>query len=589
MSLSPSYKLPGIYLEEIFGSDTGSVTPNTRAVFFGYVTSSATRPLNTPFIPGSLAEVIQTCGGKKAMLTHVYQAAKSQGAGAEIVLVPLAEPSGGTAATHKIIFLPAPSAGVNGTNVGATTPDTCTILVRGRGGSFRIAAGDTFATIATNAKAMLDGVGDLPVSVSISTETLTLTDPHKGEHGNVCPVSVSFSSKGASGVAASPGDFTFTTTATGIGTATIGLDARSTTATIGATNTVVQSAQAVLAAIRADGYCVDAGLDGTPTGTVTLYYRNDMVAHRLTISSTAATQTVSAAGCGTVGSGVPTLTSALAKLRADKRANKVYCAFWEDTASWTALSAHIESEAVVPVQKGQVVVAVSTTRGTSVRSANLPDATTPKLTSSPRYLLGWQQGSPQAGWELAARIAAEIAAAPFQAQNFNGLQLKTADGIPLGVPHPADRVEDEENNTMIATYKYAPLVVDSSGRNALARSSTTYLSTSSLDAKLEKISAIIACDYMRDDIRAALKAKFGKSSIKAKGTPRTSKAVSPLSIRDEIYIRLLSYDAQDLFDDAKSLRDAIQVKVPTANRASVVVPLRPVADLDQIDIESPII
>ena len=77
-------------------------------------------------------------------------------------------PSGGAKAQHRITFMAAPVAGVLGSNTAARTSVQCRIRFSGKGTTFQISLGDTFAQIATKALAALQLVPDLPVSVSIS-------------------------------------------------------------------------------------------------------------------------------------------------------------------------------------------------------------------------------------------------------------------------------------------------------------------------------------------------------------------------------------------------------------------------------------
>lgn len=319
MALSLAYIIPGFFVDVQLDSEPSTLEPNKRGLIFGYAPSTSTRPYNVPWQPGNTREVRQA-HGDSCMLTHAWEAAKSQlrgGIGAELWLVPLAEPSAGTAATHFIEFMATPAGGNLGVNTAALAPDTCTVTFRGRGATFGIDTNDDFTTAATKAKTALDAVLDLPVTITRTGAKLTATDRHKGEHGNEMPIQVSFASKGASGISASPGTFTYTGTATLAGSAVIGLDSRSLSVTIGGTNTPIQSAQATRTAIRSDGYCVDCALPSTVVdGVVTLFYRNDEVAHRLSISLvTVATQTVAAA-VGTAGVGVPDLSAALNRLQA---------------------------------------------------------------------------------------------------------------------------------------------------------------------------------------------------------------------------------------------------------------------------------
>lgn len=585
--LPVNYRVPGVYISLEIGSELGSVLPNKRQLVWGYAPATSTKPMNVPWLPGTSQEV-RSAHKDYAHITHAYEAAKSQlkaGVGAEIWVLPIPEPAGGTAATHFVEFMASPAGGVLGTNTAALTPDTCTVKFRGRGTSFGIDVGDTFATIATKAKTALDAVADLPVLITRVGAKLTATDRLKGEHGNDMPVQVTFSSKGVSGVAASPGVIEFTGTATGAGSAVVGLSAHSATVTIGATNTVIQSAQALLAKLRSDGYCVDAAIPGTPTdGKVTLFYRDGRQAHRIDAALVAVTGQTVAAAVGVLGVGVPDLTAALLKLKS-LPAFRVHSVFFEDATSWSAMTNHVESEAAVPKQKRQIVMGCTTVRGEVARAANLPDATTPKLTASPRYLYLWEQGAVQSGFELSARAAALLASQDYQAPNLNGERLNTDNGVPLGTPDQGDRPTDDEINTMISTYYMAPIGVDADGYNAIVGAFTTYKAASTRDIKYSKVSAIFAVDYMADDLRAFLGKRFKNKSLKPNGEPRSTRTVHTDQVVSAVIERMYTWDQDlDIYDGAKEMAPAVMAAVlQVPNRCNIAVPLRPVADLDQLD------
>lgn len=586
--LSVNYRIPGVYVEVELGSQLGSILPNKRLLIPGYALSTSTKPFNVPWLPGTSREV-REAHGPNSPITRAYEAAKSQlkaGIGAEIWIAPLPEPSGGTAATHFVEFMAAPSGGVLGAATAAAIPDTCRITFAGRGATFGIDAGDTLATIATKAKTALDAVPDLPVTISRVGAKLTATDLVKGELGNDMPIIVEFDSKGASGIAASPGVFEYTGTATLAGSATLGLNAHSASVTIGGTNTPIQSAQATVAKIRSDGYCVDAAIPGTPTdGKVTLFYRNGRAAHRLDIALVTVTGQTVAAAVGTLGVGTPDLTNLLTKLRS-LPAFRVWALFWEDTSNWSSACSHIETEAASPKQKRQVVISCTSKRGELLRATNLPAATSPKLTSSPRYNLMWQQGAVQQGYELAVRYAAAAVSQDYQAPNLNAVKLKTADGVPLGIPDMGDRPTDDEVNLMIDTYHFGAIGVDGDGENAIIGSFTTYAAQSTRDVKYQKFSGIYAVDFMCDDMRYFLWKRFGQRNLKPNGKPRSARTVSPDQVKSAVFERILYYDVElDIYDGAKEMRDAVMaavLQIPT--RINVAAPLRPVADLDQTDI-----
>ena len=134
----------------------------------------------------------------------------------------------------------------------ALAADTCTISYRGRGGSFGIKVGDTWATIATNAQTFLATIPDFPATVTISTDTLTLTARHKGAFDDGA-VQVDFANAAGSGCAASPGTYLFTGTAGVGGTATLTLGVGAPSFTVTASDTAIVSVghRSTLAAFHA--------------------------------------------------------------------------------------------------------------------------------------------------------------------------------------------------------------------------------------------------------------------------------------------------------------------------------------------------
>lgn len=591
--IPPGFKVPGIYTTFLQG-DTGETAPNNRVLLWGYVLAGYTATLNTPFLGITQEAVDAVSGGAKSMLSHIYAAAKAQlplGVGAEIWLMPIAEPSAGTKATHFIKFMAAPvpdpttGKSVLGTNTAAATAVVCSIFIDEIGGAFLISQGDTFASIATKAKAMLDAIPNLEVLVTISGgDTLVITDIHAGEHGNELQTRVEFSNTDA-GIAASPATLTITGPATADGTLTVFATAKSAVTSFSNTNTEAVVAGKVRDQINSDSYSVSAAIPSTATGVVTLFYRPGRPLHRLAATLSSATGLTVALAAGTAGAGTPSISSALTTLTADSNSYKAWAVFFLDTANWSSLAAHIIGQAETPIEKGQHVFACETTPVTNYATTDLAAATTPKLTSSARPKLANQQGSAVRGYKIAARLAAMVAAEGYQNRNFNGRQLVSSDSSPLGVPHRADRPTLDEMNTAIATYKRAPIWVDEDGYNAVLRASTTYKAKGSIDEKLEKWSCQLTLDYYRIELRARLAALFPEKNIKRYGKPRTKNSTSPAGVRDAVYRLMLDWDDRDLFDGAEQLRKAVQTGVLVSpTRVDVALPMRPLADLDQIAI-----
>lgn len=593
-NLPPGWLVPGVYTQVIL-SDPGAVAPNNRALLLGYALPSGTAPLNTPVLGVTESQVESGCG-RGSMLHKMFLSAKAQlgpaGAGAEIWLVPLAAPAAGVAATHQTTFLPAPtydavnSRWVLGTNTAALATTICDIYIAGRKeASFVVQTGDTFAQLATKAAAELAKVADLPVSYTVATATITYTDLHKGAHGNDLPIRVDFADP-ACGVAASCGTLTVAAGPAGAdGSMSVKfLGAKTCTAAIANADSNVTASGKLAAAINADAYPVLAAEPTVPTGVITMFHRPGRIAHRISTSVTGiAPQTLTAA-VGTAGAGLPTLTAALTNLAADNSAYLAWAVPFDDTTTWGTLASHIEGQSISPIEKGQVAHGCVTTGLTD--AGTLPSGTSPALTSSARYVMSWYQGSPNRGWEIAARCAAMVAARQMASLNFNFAPLTGSDAAPIAAAHRADRPTLTEVNTALGTYFLNPITVNTAGVPSVVRSTTTYKPVGSIDQKLTKWSCILTLDYYRADLRAYLFGLFGKDKkLKTRSPARTSLAATPDTVKAAVYRRVLSWDDKDLYDGGEQARDAILAGVlvlPT--RVDVALPMRPPADLDQLSV-----
>ena len=100
-------------------------------------------------------------------------------------------------------------------------------------------------------------------------------------------------------------------------------------------------------------------------------------------------------------------------------------------------------------------------------AANIPTATTPRLDSSRRYPILWAQSAGNAGWELAARYAAEIAPThTYRAVEVNcgGMRIATPDGV-IRLTGTTDRVRiADDGKEGISDLKSGRAAVSADGR-----------------------------------------------------------------------------------------------------------------------------
>ena len=579
--IPPSYKRPGVYTTFVLG-DPGGAQPQNRVLVWAYLRPGASATPNTAFLPSGITEVRNTCGGPGCMAARMYSAAKSDPRyrGAEVWVMPIAAPSGGTKAKHLVKIMAEPLAGVLQTNTTASAARTLGLFFSGRGSWISDRAGMTFVEIAAALHAELSKRSDLPGQMTLVGDTIEFEDLDPGEHGNDMPVVVWLES--GSGVAVSCGTITFAGTTTAVGTVTAKLNARRTTAAIASGDDEDNSAVKVRDALNVDGFCVYGAVASPATGVLTLFYRSGRPVHRLDFTLTGGTGQTLTKQLGVVGVGVPTLTAALSRLSADKRGYE-HAIFFTDTSNVGALAAHLIVENETPKEKPVGLHLCLPGSLTDVAEVNLPDATTPKLTSDILFSAGFWPGGPVSAFEMAARMAALVASAGDPQTNFNGSRFMGSELSPLGTPHEADWATDEEVNQAISVYKLSPITVDEGGYNVLEYSGTTYKSIGTADQKAEKVSYRRTLQWCRLDLRISANDVFKGKSIKLHGEPRTDRGVTPAGVRSFVFRKMTEWDAADRFDGAEFYRDAIKVAVlegPT--RINVEMPFVPLGDLNQL-------
>jgi phage tail sheath gpL-like len=591
--LPSSVLIPGFYFRiNLSGGGGGLNSPITRLLLIGNKLASGTAAQDTVVQVTNQTDA-NAFFGRGSDLARLYAAAASQiNPGAcDIFCLPIVEPSAGTASTHLIsIAGPATSSG----SISAT--------IAGYTATAAIASADTATAIAANLNTAIQAIKDLPCTANAVSGTITLTYPHKGLVGNDLPIIVNIN--GASGVTASPGTIGFSGTAVGVGSIALYVGGTTITGTVANSDTAAVIAATLNTAINAGGYPVSSTVSTT---TVTLFYVNDRVVHRINagvLTSTGVTTTVT---CGVLGAGSPSLTNALTNLQAQAQF-PIWCTSFNDggatavalgtagansfhgaaggggSSSLGALKTHIATYADGYNQKGQQLM-WGTTEALAV-SGSYQTNTGWQTTSDAGEGRGsqlWQVDCPQQAYELAARAAAYRISQSYKPKNYSGVVLQTKGTVPLLGPHRAVRSGPADQNAALLTYYMTPVVYDdTSNTHKIVRGRTT---SPNSDQRLWAWGTLDTLDYIRYDMNGFLSTLFSGKSFKASGLPpRTPNTITTRSIADAVAERLRTYDAIDFVDDVDNLvkslsaaQDAIVV-----NRVNVFLPMRIPVELDQV-------
>lgn len=571
--LASNWVVPGIYISlDLRGSSAGIGSLAKRILLVGHKTTDGIAPLNT---------VVQVLGqasanvlfGRGSDLARQHKATLSQiGSGmADIFAVVVPEPTGGVASTHLITFIG------NAKGAGAVEIRIC-----GLSTIVAIANLDTAATIAANVAAAITAqLPDAPVSAQANGPTVTLTYRVAGEIGNDLPVMVTFS--GNTGVQASPGTISFNGLGVGDGSVVVDIGTTAVQAAVKNGDTGITIAQSLAQAFAADAYPCTAAATGA--GVLTLYYAPGRVVHRVSAVIYTTTAISIALAVGISGSGDPMLTTSLGNA-AGQAAFGCWSSAFADGGSLSAMAAHIERYADGLRQKDQELF-IGSTDALGQAAAIAPN-TTPALSSSPRYAIGWCPDSPQQAYELAARLCARVSVEDYYPYNYDGEPLETDDSTPLQMPHVNSRPDDGECNAAL-NLGLTPLVVDESLGQLVILSDRTTMQTT--DDRLWAWGTIRTLAFYRADLRGFLKLRFSHKNLKLSGTPRTSYTVQLESIRDAVLERLRTWDNADLFDGIDAIKDQIQVAPNAQNRhrVDIFVPCRPPRKLSQIGADAALV
>jgi len=553
--LPRSWRRPGTYV--YYNLNNPGSAPGRRLLLLGERVSGAQRPANALYRANSEQDVIDGAGSS-SVLRMLYNAAIAQvlGGTCEIWIGQVDEASAGTAAVEEHV--------VSGT---ATRSGMISWSKCGRTASVGFVTGDTGTSVATAlAAAAAIAFADLPVaSIAAASGKMTLTCKTKAAWGEDLPNL--FNVTPGSGIQVGAGDFVLATNATGAGTIRVTCDRSTYSAAVANSDTPTTIAAAAAAALVGDGPLSASAA----TGTLSIFYNNDWPIRHVVatvLTSTGTTINVNARGTvaagtgapnGVVGAGSPTLTTLLSTIDNKGDDYRGWAYPWFDATTVGTIDAVIEDAGGGLKQRNQTMNVGHT--GALATAGALPAATTPALTASVRCAVAWPAYvCGNAGFELAARIAAARVVNDRPAKNFNGLRLKTSLRAPLVAPPPSGRSPAADINSAIDSYYMAPVVwSDELGEAVLEHSRTT---SNSADRALHKWSLIHQLDAQRELMRLRFRQRFTNPdgtgvSLMRSGTPFSEGIITLDDIQDAIYAVTAEAERNGFYDGADALRDGI--------------------------------
>ena len=135
------------------------------------------------------------------------------------------------------------------------------------------------------------------------------------------------------------------------------------------------------------------------------------------------------------------------------------------------------------------------------------------------------------------------------------------------------------------SYFLTPLRVGASGNVEIVSGRTTAKPSASFDFRYSFWGVMLADDYMRDDLRATLGQVITGKTLKTASPPRTTKAISPDSIKTAVASRMEFYDSLDIFDGSDDLIAGIEADVKVSpQRIDVKAPKRFAIPAEQVSV-----
>lgn len=592
-SLTSFQVLPGSFGKIQYNSQGGGTGPNTKLLIIATMGATAQRTPNRPFLPSSQQDADDGCE-KGSEIAWAYEEALSQpeAQGCEAWLLPVVEPSGGVKSNYVFkVYIP----GVNPTKPGTLQPWISSRQCPAIG----FTTTDTAATIAAALRDSIKAMTNLPIDtanvVVQNVDEVLIPYRHKGATGEDLPFRINLSPN-ASGVNLAPARLKFTNAVTTAGSVRVNIGSLVITTAIANLDTAAQVATKVAASFNADTYPVTAVVDGGDPTQVDLYFANDDDVRRVTASIITSTVVVVNAGSGntdgtgsassfsyngTLGTGIPSLTLAMANLDSAD-AYRSWTAPWLDTTTLGTLATKIEaaSNGSITGQKFQHLT-VADWQAYAVTGA-IPPAVSPNLTTSdPHYAFLWSPDAPVKAFGLAARVAAARAALWFDTpnKNWNGFQVKGSDRAPILLPK---RTPDMlSRNAALRTYALAPVTKGPSGNFEINKGRTTSLS---VDRRLWAWSAEQQAVFHSIDLGNRFTQRFQGGSLMRFAPPRAPGLFDATSFIAVTQEAMRAWEDAGHYDGAAKLAADVKANPDPGNvfKMDVTYPESGVVDLDQV-------
>lgn len=517
---------------------------------------------NVPVPIGGVADVIEKAG-KRSGARYLYEyLTAAVPSGLDVVLTPIVMT--GTAAVYRVNMV------LIGSATAASGSGTFRFKHIDYEAQATINSGDTPATIMTALKAALDGTltpsngPGAPVpcgsgALVSNTElpfTWAVPGVHGQEHPIACWIDPSVTGVGLALGTAADGSLVFANgpTGAGAGSVTVTLNNKSVvTSGIAMGKTDEEVCALVAAAINASGdFPCWAQVRATATTKLDLIMKPGRVCQRLstTVNANAAPMTVTQNFETTAGSGVPSLSTALANLE-----NYDACAEWvtefDDATSLGLIATHIRAQGNGYRQKEQHLTfglsSSLTTSGAVVSSVSPSLLYEDNLASSPgRFTAAWTQNSFQRRCGLAAMRAAIRCAQRRPTRNLNGYPIVSQSAtVPLTLPDVADRPSQDSSGQARKTYFMTPLVVKD-GTLTIEADTTTYGGT--LPGWATSEYAHGAANW-RQEVLAGLSVFQGLEYV-VNSPPQVPDVFDTSAVENNIYNSAKRLEKQNLYDGA---------------------------------------
>jgi phage tail sheath gpL-like len=578
--LPGAWKIPGIYFSfDLNGLTAGSGDLSKRALLMGYMSATGTAQPSVGVRVNGQDDANQLFGRGSDLAREVAAFLSEIGGGvADLWCCGLLEPSGGATASHLVNFGGSP-----------TAPGSVDVILCGVITSLPVALNDTPVTLGIAASAALNKLLDSPIGTVTDDGAGNVTIPyrHKGETGNDFPVIVN---NNAPGITVSPGSIAYGAgPAVGAGSALVKVSSQSFNAAIANGDSGTTIAANLATAAAAGAFPVTATANA---GTLTLFYVNGRVVHRIAasiITSTGVTVTQST-GTSVPETNVnrPGLTGALNSLSAQAGGFSVWVNPFTDTTSLGTIATSLETQGNGLNQKNQFLH-FGSTDSLSVAGAITPNVT-PNLTTPPSsgtsgvgYSEAWVPDAAVQAHEIAARCAALMVAQDYAPHNYDGdvIHSDGAGKVPLPLPARAVRPPPPDVNAAIATYGMTPLVVDETANTlVIVRGTSTYIGSD----ELSSWGFLRHLQFLRASFTQKLSVLFKGKNLRLNGTPKSPNCITPDSVKDAIFVHMKELDGLDLYDGADQFKAAVQV-APNPLRKSRIdcfVPLAAIRGLDQL-------